>query len=62
VVAYNTFLDLIRGCIGGGGVKANDVGGIVHFRGLDWDMDPLRDLIIRVEYTRDWRVVARYVK
>jgi hypothetical protein len=43
-------------------VKANDVGGIVHFRGLDWDMDPLRDLIIRVEYTRDWRVVARYVK
>jgi hypothetical protein len=61
VVAYNTFLDLFSGCISGG-VKAKDVGGIVHFRGLDWGMDPLRDLIIRVEYLRDGRVVARYVK
>lgn len=60
VVAYNTFLDLFSGCISGG-VKAKDVGGIVHFRGLDWGMDPLRDLIIRVEYVRDGKVVARGV-
>jgi hypothetical protein len=64
VVAFNTFLDLLSGCTSGG-VKVNDTGdnsnatGIVHFRGLDWDMEPLRKLIICVEYIRNNDVVAR---
>jgi len=64
VVAFNTFLDLFSGCTSGG-VRVNDTGdkceteGIVHFRGLDWDMEPLRRLIICVEYIRNDDVVAR---
>jgi hypothetical protein len=65
VIAYNTFLDLLSGC-SSGGVRVKDAGdgkqtGIVHFRGLDWEMEPLRKIIIRVEYVRDGNVVARCV-
>lgn len=65
VVAYNTFLDLFSGCISGGArVKGlserGDDTGIVHFRGLDWGMEPLRDMIIRVEYIREGKVIARF--
>ena len=35
--------------------------GIVHFRTLDWEMDPLERLTICVEYVREGRVIARYV-
>jgi len=59
VVAYNTFLDLFSGCISGG-VRASGGKGhntrMLHFRGLDWDMEVLRKLIIRVEYVRDGKV------
>ncbi|KAJ7493335.1 hypothetical protein B0H11DRAFT_2394891 [Mycena galericulata] len=46
VVAYNTFLDLFSGC-SSGGARVIDAGnghqsGVVHFRGLDWEMEPLR--------------------
>lgn len=64
VVAFNTFLDLFSGCTSGG-VKVKDAGdrcdteGIVHFRSLDWDMEPLRKLIICVEYLRNGDVIAR---
>ncbi|KAK7031486.1 NAAA-beta domain-containing protein [Favolaschia claudopus] len=68
VVAFNTFLDLFSGC-SSGGVRVADAGsaggpyrnGIVHFRGLDWAMDPLRQLIICVEYIRDGQIVARAI-
>jgi hypothetical protein len=63
VVAYNTFLDLFSGCTSGG-VKVNDAGarpGIVHFRNLDWAMEPLRRLMICVEYVHEGNVVARCV-
>ncbi|KAJ7643317.1 beta subunit of N-acylethanolamine-hydrolyzing acid amidase-domain-containing protein [Mycena polygramma] len=65
VVAFNTFLDLFSGC-SSGGVRVTDAGngrenGIVHFRGLDWDMDPLRKLLICVDYVRDGETVARAV-
>ncbi|KAF9266704.1 hypothetical protein L218DRAFT_857528 [Marasmius fiardii PR-910] len=66
VVALNTFLDLLSGCISGG-TKVVDAGpdgsttGIVHFRGLDWEMDVLRDLTICVEYVREGQVIARSV-
>jgi beta subunit of N-acylethanolamine-hydrolyzing acid amidase len=64
VVAYNTFLDLFSGCTSGG-VRVNDAGdkcdaeSIVHFRGLDWDMEPLRKLTICVEYVLNGNVIAR---
>jgi hypothetical protein len=63
VVALNTFLDLFSGC-SSGGARVSDAGnghesGIVHFRGLDWDMDPLRKLIICVNYVRAGEIVAR---
>jgi hypothetical protein len=63
VVAYNTFLDLFSGCVSGGVRVSRDDGGkkgMLHFRGLDWDMEELRRLIVRVEYVRDGKVVARY--
>jgi beta subunit of N-acylethanolamine-hydrolyzing acid amidase len=64
VVAYNTFLDLFSGCISGGVKVASSNGKskMVHFRGLDWDMEQLRKIIIRVEYVRGGAVVARYAK
>jgi hypothetical protein len=64
VVAYNTFLDLFSGCVSGGAkvsVNGREGKSFVHFRGLDWDMEQLRDIIIRVEYVRDGVVVARFV-
>ncbi|KAJ7708754.1 beta subunit of N-acylethanolamine-hydrolyzing acid amidase-domain-containing protein [Mycena rosella] len=65
VVAFNTFLDLFSGC-SSGGARVTDAGngrksGVVHFRGLDWEMEPLRKLIICVDYVRDGQVVARAV-
>lgn len=63
VVAYNSFLDLFSGCVSGGTrVRGEDgVEKMLHFRGLDWEMDCLRDLLIQVEYVRDGAVVARGV-
>jgi len=66
VIAYNTFLDLFSGCVSGG-VRVSNAGkdgrknGIVHFRGLDWDMEPLRKMIICVEYVHAGEIVARAV-
>ncbi|KAJ7173613.1 beta subunit of N-acylethanolamine-hydrolyzing acid amidase-domain-containing protein [Mycena filopes] len=66
VVAYNTFLDLFSGC-SSGGARVTDAGsgrrenGVIHFRGLDWEMEPLRKLIICVDYVQDGQVVARAV-
>ncbi|TFK25142.1 hypothetical protein FA15DRAFT_591146 [Coprinopsis marcescibilis] len=59
VVAYNTFLDLFSGCVSGG-VQVQERG-MLHFRGLDWHMEPLREMIIRVQYVRGGKVVARAV-
>ncbi|KAF8625520.1 hypothetical protein AX17_006832 [Amanita inopinata Kibby_2008] len=66
VVAYNTLLDLFSGCVSAG-VQVCDSGdardrvGIVHLRGLDWNMEFLRDLVVRVEYIREGKVIARSV-
>ena len=60
VVAYNTFLDLFSGCMSGGvQTKMGATTRMLHFRNLDWEMDPLRDMIIRVEYLVNGKVVAR---
>jgi len=58
VVAYNTFLDLLSGCMSGGARTGEK---LVHFRNLDWEMDTLRDMIIRVEYVLEGRIIARCV-
>ena len=61
VVAYNTFLDLFSGCMSGGvQTKIGRTTRMLHFRNLDWEMDPLRDMIIRVEYLVNGKIVARY--
>ncbi|KAF8159934.1 beta subunit of N-acylethanolamine-hydrolyzing acid amidase-domain-containing protein [Crassisporium funariophilum] len=64
LVAYNTFLDIFSGCISGGvqtmSGQAEDTR-MLHIRGLDWQMEPLRDMIIRVEYILGGIVVARTV-
>ncbi|KAK2462259.1 hypothetical protein APHAL10511_005755 [Amanita phalloides] len=63
-VAYNTFLDLFSGCTSAGIKLRGDTSGedrIVHLRTLDWDMEPLRNLIVRIEYIRERKVVARPV-
>ena len=60
VVAYNTFLDLFSGCISGGTrTKTKSGTKMLHFRNLDWEMEPLRDMVIRVEYLVKGKVVAR---
>jgi hypothetical protein len=61
VVAYNTFLDLFSGCMSGGVQTkvGDDTTRMMHFRNLDWEMDPLRDMIIRVEYLVNGKIVAR---
>ncbi|RXW20802.1 hypothetical protein EST38_g5069 [Candolleomyces aberdarensis] len=71
VVGLNTFLDLFCGCVSGGvkaqrtptedGEDTDDTPTMLHFRGLDWEMDSLRDLLIQVQYVRDGQVVARAV-
>lgn len=63
VVAYNTFLDLFSGCMSGGvqtKVGSSSTTTMLHFRNLDWEMDPLRNMIIRVEYIVNGKVVARW--
>lgn len=67
VVAFNTFLDMFSGCVSGGIKAVVPLEGsspeekMLHFRNLDWEMDILRDLLLRVEYVREGKVVARAV-
>lgn len=54
LISLNVVLDLLMGCTSGG-VRMLD--GLwtrmVHFRTLDWGMDPLRSLIVQLEFVRD---------
>lgn len=63
VVAYNTFLDILSGCVSGA-VQAREgtaPSRMLHFRGLDWYMPQLLPLLITVSYVRGGSVVARAV-
>ncbi|KAJ5148872.1 beta subunit of N-acylethanolamine-hydrolyzing acid amidase-domain-containing protein [Penicillium atrosanguineum] len=53
LISLNTVLDLLMGCTSGG-VRTKDGLGttMLHFRTLDWGMDPLRDLIVQLEFRR----------
>ncbi len=52
LVALNTFLDLFMGCTSGGvRVHGDDrEPSMMHFRTLDWGMDSLRKMVVRLEF------------
>lgn len=55
LVAFNTFLDLFMGCTSGG-IKVKDRGRdarMLHFRTLDWAMDPLRKIVVQLDYIEE---------
>ncbi|ORY67169.1 beta subunit of N-acylethanolamine-hydrolyzing acid amidase-domain-containing protein [Pseudomassariella vexata] len=65
LVAFNVLLDLLMGCTSGG-VRVKDPRSdkghkLVHFRTLDWGMDPLRRIVIELEFVEETggAVVAR---
>ncbi|KAJ5759737.1 beta subunit of N-acylethanolamine-hydrolyzing acid amidase-domain-containing protein [Penicillium odoratum] len=55
LICLNTVLDLLMGCTSGGVRVRSGTSGtkMLHFRTLDWGMDPLRDLIVQLEFIRD---------
>ncbi|CAF9927608.1 MAG: hypothetical protein GOMPHAMPRED_004449 [Gomphillus americanus] len=57
LIAMNVFLDLFMGCTSGGvrvrnGRNSSDTR-MLHFRCLDWDMDPLRKLVIELDFVNE---------
>ncbi|KAJ5317990.1 hypothetical protein PENANT_c004G10089 [Penicillium antarcticum] len=54
LVSLNVVLDLLMGCTSGG-VRVGDGADtkMVHFRTLDWGMDPLRDLVVQLEFIKE---------
>ncbi|KAK3693160.1 beta subunit of N-acylethanolamine-hydrolyzing acid amidase-domain-containing protein [Podospora appendiculata] len=66
LVAFNVLLDLLLGCTSGG-VRYDDGSSsrshMVHFRTLDWSMDPLRHIVIELDFVthRDGPVIATTV-
>jgi hypothetical protein len=54
LISLNTVLDLLMGCTSGGvRTKSQSKTTMLHFRTLDWGMDPLRELIVQLEFIRD---------
>ncbi|KAL6243541.1 hypothetical protein RBB50_009534 [Rhinocladiella similis] len=57
LVAFNTILDLLMGCTSGA-IKTLEPGQprseakMLHFRTLDWTMDPLRSVIVQLDFIR----------
>lgn len=54
LICLNVVLDLLMGCTSGG-VRCKKATGqthMLHFRTLDWGMDPLRELIVQLEFIR----------
>lgn len=52
LVAFNVLLDLLMGCTSGGARVSNSVGyeTMLHFRTLDWSMDPLRKVVVNLDF------------
>ncbi|KAK1759850.1 beta subunit of N-acylethanolamine-hydrolyzing acid amidase-domain-containing protein [Echria macrotheca] len=55
LVALNVLLDVLLGCTSGG---VRCAGRVVHFRTLDWEMDPLRELVVEIDYVNDDKEVV----
>lgn len=57
LVAFNVILDLLMGCTSGG-VKSLEKGQplseakMLHFRTLDWTMNPLRKVVVQLDFVR----------
>ncbi|KAL5327178.1 hypothetical protein ACEPPN_004870 [Leptodophora sp. 'Broadleaf-Isolate-01'] len=57
LIALNVLLDSLLGCTSGGvmtslGKKGEDRKRMMHFRTLDWGMDPLRSVLVILEFVR----------
>ena len=54
LVAFNVLLDLFMGCTSGAARVGEEQDGtkMLHFRTLDWGMDPLRKLIVQFDFIR----------
>lgn len=57
LVSFNVFLDLFMGCTSGAvrSVKEGQLPApskMLHFRTLDWNMDPLREVVVQLEYVK----------
>lgn len=69
LVCLNTLLDLFMGCTSGGArIKTGRAGSsrqtrMLHFRTLDWAMDPLREVVVQLNFVNepDGPVIARSV-
>ena len=62
LVAFNVILDVLMGCTSGG-VRVEDGQGeakMLHFRTLDWGMDPLRKVVVEYDFVKKagGRVIA----
>lgn len=60
LVALNVVLDLLMGCTSS--TVRSDLGGVWHLRTLDWGMDPLRDIIVRLDFVRSRNDPAKYAQ
>jgi hypothetical protein len=63
LIALNVLLDSLLGCTSGGVIASLDKKGerrapgleeerMLHFRTLDWGMDPLRSVLVQLEFIR----------
>lgn len=57
LVAFNVLLDVLMGCTSGGVLSQEDgqppsSAKMLHFRTLDWTMDPLREVIVQLDFVR----------
>ncbi|KPM42792.1 hypothetical protein AK830_g3751 [Neonectria ditissima] len=58
LVALNVLLDLLLGCTSGGvrvnpnGTDSDQKTRMLHFRTLDWGMDPLRKIVVELDFVR----------
>ncbi|KAL9042620.1 MAG: hypothetical protein Q9214_003723 [Letrouitia sp. 1 TL-2023] len=51
LIALNVLLDLFMGCTSGGiKVSEGQQSRMLHFRTLDWDMDPLRKIVVHLDF------------
>ncbi|KAL9624468.1 MAG: hypothetical protein Q9160_001431 [Pyrenula sp. 1 TL-2023] len=55
VVALNVLLDMLMGCTSGAArcrEEGDNESKMLHFRSLDWGMDPLRQVIVQLKFRR----------
>lgn len=65
LVVFNVLLDCLMGCTSGGVRVRDDLSGgsMLHFRTLDWGMDPLREVVVQLEFKNGARgdIIARSI-